>query len=77
MLAAAIGTEDTALVGTGLESIALPDERAAVLGRLLDHIHGTGDQAARYVHLSTDTVGRWSSSSWARWRFGMTASGSL
>lgn len=40
-LAAAIGTEDTALIGTGLESIAAPTERAAVLGRLLDHIHPT------------------------------------
>ena len=32
---------------------------------------------ARYDALPTDTVSRWSSTSWGRWRFGMTASGLL
>ena len=37
-LAAAVGTEDTVLLGFGLESVANPTERAVLVGRLLDHL---------------------------------------
>jgi hypothetical protein len=38
-LAAAVGTDDTVVLGFGLEAIADPAERAAVLGGVLDHVH--------------------------------------
>jgi hypothetical protein len=37
-LAAVVGTGDTVVLGFGLESIADPAERAAVLGGVLDHL---------------------------------------
>jgi hypothetical protein len=35
-VASSVATEDTALLGFGIESLSSPDEQAAVLGRLLD-----------------------------------------
>jgi hypothetical protein len=37
-LGAAVATDDTVLLGFGLESITEPAERAALLGRLLDRL---------------------------------------
>jgi hypothetical protein len=38
-LAAAVATDDTVLLGHGLEALATPAERADVLGRILDRLH--------------------------------------
>jgi predicted deacylase len=38
-LAAAVATDDTVLLGHGLEALAAPAERADVLGRILDRLH--------------------------------------
>lgn len=40
-LAAAVATDDTVLLGFGLEALTTPTERAAVLGAALDHLESS------------------------------------
>jgi hypothetical protein len=37
-LGAGVATDDTVVLGFGLEAVAAPADRAAVLGRILDHL---------------------------------------
>jgi hypothetical protein len=37
-VASSVTTEDTVLLGFGLESLATPEDRAALLGRIMDHL---------------------------------------
>ena len=37
-VASSVTTEDTVLLGFGLESLAAPEDRAALLGRIMDHL---------------------------------------
>ena len=41
-VAASVTTEDTVLFGYGIEALATPQERAAVLGRAIEHLRRRG-----------------------------------
>jgi hypothetical protein len=55
-LDAGVATDDTVLLGFGLEAIASPTERASFLGAVLDHPHRNVDRRrplrAERVHVS-------------------------